>query len=103
MENIVKGINAIFESESPTHLVNGLEAFVGLLRGCKQATPVDLELFFMDAKKLSNKLKRMESHGLKYEIVKKHKEILEEEVKYFVDKQPESKTDFNLGPYRPLI
>jgi len=54
-----------------------MEAFVGLLRNCSQANNVDVELFFKDAKKLSNKLKRMESHGLKWAHVKKHKEELE--------------------------
>lgn len=85
MPKILKVINEILEVERPEHLVNGLEAFVGLLRNCNQATPVDLELFFADSKKLTAKLKRMESHGLKYEYVKMHKETLEKELEFFVE------------------
>jgi len=77
MEKIVKGVNDIFEYEHPEHLVMGLEALVGLLRNCNQANNVDVELFFKDASKLRNKLKRMESSGLRYDHVKKHKEELE--------------------------
>ena len=104
MDLICKGVNEIFETEAPQDMVTGLEAFVGILRNCKQATPVDLELFFADPKKLANKLKRMESHGLKYENVKKHKEIMEGILPSFVEtRQNIKRQEFNLGPYKPLI
>jgi len=46
----------------------------------------------------------MESHGLKYENVKLHKGILEEEVQYFVEsKNNPAKKEYNIGPFKPLI
>ena len=106
MENICKSINDIFETEAPADMVTGLEALVGILRNCKQATNVDLELFFADPQKLANKLKRMESHGLKYENVKKHKETMEGVLAAFkVEgvRTNKAKKEFNLLPFAPLI
>ena len=80
-----------------------MEALVGLLRDCNQATPVDVELFFKDHKKLSNKLKRMESHGLKYDNVKKHTDELKGILDKFVDVPKPPKGEFNIGPMKPLI
>ena len=83
MDGITKGVNAILEKEKPQELVFGVEALIGLLRNVNQANNVDVELFFKDPKKLANKLKRMEAHGLKYEHVKKHCEELKEVVDKF--------------------
>ena len=103
INKMVAGINDIFEVEHPEDLVAGIEALVGLLRDCKQASNVDVELFMKDAKKLSNKFKRMESHGLKYENVKNHKAALEAALPKFVDRPKPPKGEYNIGPFKDLI
>ena len=60
MEAIVKKINALLVNNSPGDLVVGLEHFVAILRNSGSASNVDVELFFLDAKKLTTKLRRME-------------------------------------------
>ena len=89
---MVKQLNKIFESESPVNLVNGLESLVGLLRNVRQANNIDVELFFMDHQKFYNKLKRMESTGLNYSVVKQHHDELVNILPEFrkpIDQQPE--------------
>jgi len=54
-----------------------MEALVGVFRDCNQATNIDVELFLKDPTKLLMKFKRMESHGLTYAYITKHKAELE--------------------------
>ena len=69
-KKMVDEVNKILEAEAPVNLVTGLEALVGLLRNARKATNIDVELFFKDHAKLYNKLKRMESTGLNYKLVR---------------------------------
>lgn len=70
-------LNVILTKSSPAKLVEAMEALVGVLRDCNQATNIDVELFLKDPSKLLTKFKRMESHGLTYAYITKHKAELE--------------------------
>ena len=84
--NVIVGkVNTMLSNNSPGVLVAGLEHFVAILRNSKSASNVDVELFFLDAKKLGTKLRRMEPSGLKYENIAHHKEQLASIVGQFVD------------------
>lgn len=101
---MMKDLNKIFEEWSPKDLVTGIESTVGLLRNCRNATPVDVELFLSDPAKLISKLKRFESHGLTYKNVLAHRDELAAVVgKFEKDEKPIEKGDFNLFPFLPLI
>ena len=84
--NVIVGkVNTMLSNNSPGVLVAGLEHFVAILRNSKSASNVDVELFFLDAKKLGTKLRRMEPSGLKYENIALHKEQLASIADKFVD------------------
>lgn len=93
----------MLQNNSPGVLVAGLEHFVAILRNSKAANNVDVELFFLDAKKLGTKLRRMEPSGLKYENIAHHKEQLASIVGQFVDNPKPAQNEVNLGPFKPLI
>ena len=76
MEVLVKKLNVLLQNKSPEKLCLALEHFVALLRNSKVATNVDVELFFMDAKKLTTKLRRMDPSTLKYDNVLAHRDQL---------------------------
>lgn len=100
---IVGNVNKTLQDNSPGTLVAGLEHFVAILRNSKTANNVDVELFFLDAKKLGTKLRRMEPSGLKYENITYHKEQLASIVDQFEDNPRPGKDEVNLGPFKPLI
>ena len=93
----------MLSENSPGVLVAGLEHFVAILRNSKAANNVDVELFFLDAKKLGTKLRRMEPSGLKYENIAHHKEQLASIADQFVDNPKPAQNEVNLGPFKPLI
>ena len=102
--NVIVGkVNTMLSNNSPGVLVAGLEHFVAILRNSKSASNVDVELFFLDAKKLGTKLRRMEPSGLKYENIALHKEQLASIVDKFVDNPKPAQDEVNLGPFAPLI
>ena len=70
---MIQDVNVILEKSSPEHLITGLEALVGVFRNVNEANNIDVELFFKDPEKLITKFKRMDSHGLTYKHVNKHK------------------------------
>lgn len=82
-KEIVDKINKIFQSESPAPLVKVLEAFVSLLRNNPKSKPVDVELFFADAAKLSAKMKRVKTTDCDLELVTNVAENLEGEKSNF--------------------
>ena len=103
MEAIVKKINALLVNNSPGALVAGLEHFVAILRNSRSASNVDVELFFLDAKKLTTKLRRMEPTQLKYENVQIHRDQIASIIDKFEDNPRPAKDEVNLGPYKPLV
>ena len=103
MESIVKKVNALLVNNSPGDLVVGLEHFVAILRNSRSASNVDVELFFLDHKKLTTKLRRMEPNQLKYENVKIHRDEIASIIGKFEDNPRPGKDEVNLGPYKPLV
>lgn len=82
-KKMIVEVNDILTKASPSALVLGLEALVGIMRNVNTANNIDVELFFSEPIKLLAKFKRMESHGLTYAHVLKHKAELDEHVKAF--------------------
>lgn len=103
MESIVKKVNALLVNNSPGDLVVGLEHFVAILRNSRSASNVDVELFFLDHKKLTTKLRRMEPNQLKYENVQIHRDEIATIIGKFQDNPRPAKDEVNLGPFKPLI
>lgn len=106
----VKLVNVTLLKETPESLVIGLEALVGLLRDAKKANNIDVELFFEEFSKFSNKLKRMEAGGLKLANVAAHtatmREIKPKFDAVFDSKAPKSEEDkdqMDLRPFASLI
>ena len=102
-------MNKILTTSSPKALVEGMEALVGILRNVNQATNIDVELFLKDPSKLLTKFKRMESHGLTYSHVEKHKKELEGVIDTFKQdnrnpgKDENGKQQYNLFPFLPIM
>lgn len=82
-KRMIEELNKILSRASPAPLVRALEALVGILRNVNQANNIDVELFLKDSTKLLTKFKRMESTGLTYAYVRKHKAELEAELDAF--------------------
>ena len=99
----------ILTKSSPQKLVEAMEALVGVLRDCNQATNIDVELFLKDPSKLLTKFKRMESHGLTYAYIAKHKAELEASIDAFKrdNKNPgqddQGRQQYNLFPFLSII
>lgn len=62
-------VNEILSNDAPEHLVKVLEVFVSVLRDKPDTKPVDVELFFLDFKKLYAKMGRMETTDLSFKLV----------------------------------
>ena len=105
----IEEMNKILTTASPQKLVEGMEALVGILRNVNQATNIDVELFLKDSTKLLTKFKRMESHGLTYSHVEKHKKELEGVIDAFKQdnknpgKDKDGKQLYNLFPFLPIM
>lgn len=106
---MLKQLNEILNKASPEALCLGLEALVGILRNVNNANNIDVELFLKDPEKLLTKFKRMESHGLTYAHILKHKAGLEAQLPHFQNNNPNPGKDdkgkqlFNLFPFLAMI
>ena len=103
MEVLVKKLNVLLQNKSPAKLCLALEHFVALLRNSKVATNVDVELFFMDAKKLTTTLRRMDPATLKYDNVLAHRDQLASmnNEKWFDEKPEQGEVD--ITPFKPFM
>jgi len=106
---MIKEVNVILDKSSPAHLITGLEALVGVFRDVNEANNIDVELFFKEPAKLITKFKRMDSHGLKYKNIQKHKASLEAVLPEFTKNVPnppksaDGRMNYNLNPFLPMI
>ena len=74
---MVEKLNKILENKSPRTLIDILETFVALLRNNEHTKPVDVELFFADAQKLSSKMGRHKTTDVDLELAMASKQKLE--------------------------
>ena len=74
---MVEKLNKILENKSPRTLIDILETFIALLRNNEHTKPVDVELFFADANKLSSKMGRHKTTDVDLELAMASKQKLE--------------------------
>lgn len=66
----------MLKNKAPTTLVDGLESFVSILRNRRQASNIDVEMYFKDFSKLILKMQRLDATTLDLDIVQRHREHL---------------------------
>lgn len=76
-KEMVEKLNKILENKSPRTLIDILETFIALLRNNEHTKPVDVELFFADANKLSSKMGRHKTTDVDLELAMASKQKLE--------------------------
>lgn len=68
--DMVKQVNRVLYSDQPDLLINGIEAFVAILRNKMDANNVDVELFFKKYENLVAKMRRMEMRDMNEQVVR---------------------------------
>ena len=92
-EKQVANLNKIFESKSPSSLVDGMQAFVALLRNNNFTQSVDVELFFKDSEKLKRKMQRVKTTDVDLGLAVAKLEELEKLRSKFEDAGPDETED----------
>lgn len=77
-EEDLESINSILDIRKPDVLVEGLEAFVGLLRNKLEVKNVDVQLYLEDYEKLRFKMEYLDGSTLDLNAVKRHEKALKE-------------------------
>lgn len=68
--DVIRRVNKTLEEHSPAALIQGLEAFVCVLRNKGFSNNVDVELFFKNENSLLAKMKRMQMRDADKEVIK---------------------------------